>query len=63
MEFQSPVVEAYLEAYKLMESVDPKAEAAFAKAYSNFPADPLIKLHYERLRRGERGDTIVMTEK
>ena len=63
LEFQSPVVEAYLEAYKLMESVDPKAEAAFAKAYSNFPADPLIKLHYERLRRGERGDTIVMTEK
>ena len=63
MELQSPAIEAYLEAYGLMESADPNAEAAFAKAAADFPTDPLIKFHYQRLKNGESGNTIVMSEK
>jgi len=63
MELQSPAIEAYLEAYGLMVSADPNAEAAFAKAAADFPTDPLIKFHYQRLKNGESGNTIVMSEK
>ena len=63
MALQSPAVQAYLEAYRLMESTDPNAEAVFAKASTDFPTDPLIKFHYQRLKNGEIGDTIVMAEK
>ena len=62
-ELQSPEIEAYLEAYGLMASADPNAEAAFAKAAADFPTDPLIKFHYQRLKNGESGNTIVISEK
>ena len=62
-ELQSPAIEAYLEAYGLMASADLSAEAAFAKAAADFPTDPLIKFHYQRLRNGETGDIIVLSEK
>ena len=62
-ELQSPEVKAYLEAYRLMASAEADAEAAFAKAAADFPTDPLIKFHHQRLKNGEIGDTIVMSEK
>ena len=39
-----------------MVSADPNAEAAFAKAAADFPTDPLIKFHYQRLNNGESGN-------
>ena len=63
IDLESPAVKAYLEAYRLMEVLDPKAEETFAKAAADFPNDALIKYHYQRLKNGQTGTIIVLTEK
>jgi hypothetical protein len=34
-----------------------------SSAAANFPGDPLVAFHHERLKKGENGDTVVMAEK
>ena len=62
-EAASPAVAAYLAAFELLERQDPGADKAFAALAENYPDDPLAALHLKRLRAGETGATIVMTEK
>ena len=66
----APLAE-YGAAYELMarESADSEtgeaspALAVFSDLAEKFPADPLAKLHRDRLRAGSHGDLIVMSEK
>lgn len=57
---------AYAAAYALLVEDDQPVEAteaAFADLHVRYPDDPLVALHLQRLRTGERGDLIVMAEK
>jgi adenylate cyclase len=56
-------VPAYEAAYELMAQSDPGALAAFEALAEQRPDDPLVQLHLRRLRQGQEGDVIVMTEK
>ena len=60
---ESPAVRDYLAAYKQMAEGDPGAKAAFARAASRYPDDPLIAFHDTRLSNGESGDVVVMAAK
>lgn len=53
----------YREAYALMEQGDPAAEAAFAAVVDQSPEDGLAAYHLKRLRRGETGVLVTLTEK
>jgi class 3 adenylate cyclase len=59
----SPAVEAYLAAYRMLDSGDPGAAAAFESIASGPDGDPLARFHLARLRSGESGTTVVMSEK
>lgn len=61
--FNGPAVQKYLEAYELMKSEDPRAEAAMEEVLLLDPDDGLAKMHLRRLRDGETGIRIVMTSK
>ena len=56
-------LEAYREAYAMLEAEKPGAEAAVARAAALAPADPLLSLYAGRLARGETGTTIVLAGK
>ncbi len=59
----TPFVQAYEAAYDAMEARDPAALQAFETLATTHGADPLVALHLQRLRQGEQGDVLVMTEK
>jgi hypothetical protein len=59
----SAFVARYRKAYDAMKAEDPSACEMFAALATERPEDSLVKLHYERLRSGECGATIVMSEK
>ncbi len=54
---------AYLDAFRLLEAEDAKAEEAFAALVEAKPHDPLAALHLRRLRAGKTGALIVLAEK
>ncbi|NPU84623.1 MAG: adenylate/guanylate cyclase domain-containing protein [Syntrophaceae bacterium] len=54
---------AYEQAFERLRRSDPGAGAAFERLAAERPLDPLVRLHLERLRAGESGDTIVLAEK
>jgi adenylate cyclase len=56
-------LEAYLPAFAAMQQHDPQALQYFAQLAQDWPQDPLVQLHNRRLRNGERGDQMVMSEK
>ena len=62
---QSPNTEigSYKAAFDLMVEEAPEAEQAFVKLAKANPDDPLAALHAARLRRGETGATIRLSEK
>ncbi len=62
-EMESPMVQGYLAAYHLMAAGAPEASEAFASLAAEFPGDPLITFHHQRLLNDETGDTVVMAEK
>jgi adenylate cyclase len=62
-QLQSPATKAYLDAYELMAAYDRNAGSVFAQAAIDYPEDPLMTFHHERLKEGEFGDIIVMSEK
>ncbi len=53
----------YGAAYAAVRDHDANARQMFADLAADFPDDPLIAFHYERLREGESGIKIKMTEK
>lgn len=55
--------EAYLQAFESMREAAPEALARFAKLAENFPNDPLVRLHLNRLNNGDTGELIVMSQK
>ncbi|MFO1118631.1 MAG: adenylate/guanylate cyclase domain-containing protein [Rhodospirillales bacterium] len=59
----SPKLRAWLEAFRLLEDRNPAAEAAFAVIAAANPDDPLARLHLRRLRAGETGTLLTLTEK
>lgn len=58
-----PTMQAYAEAYSLLDAGDTAAPAAFAALHAQAPDDPLIALHDDRLRRGESGTLVVLGAK
>jgi adenylate cyclase len=56
-------VTSYLKAYELLADPNGAVTRAFAQLGERYPDDPLIAFHLTRLRRGERGQVITMTEK
>lgn len=59
----SPKLRTWLEAFRLLEDRDPAAEAAFAAIVAADPDDSLARLHLRRLRAGETGVLLTLTEK
>jgi class 3 adenylate cyclase len=59
----SPSVASYLKAYALLEANDGAAVDAFTRLVANHPDDGLAAFHLRRLQRGERGTTVMLTEK
>jgi class 3 adenylate cyclase len=53
----------YLEAYELLAVDRDSSERRFAALNESWPAEPLLRLHLGRLRRGEAGETVVLEEK
>lgn len=54
---------AYRAAFEAMRAESAEALALFEKLAADYPLDPLVALHHERLSAGEQGDLIVMHEK
>jgi adenylate cyclase len=55
--------EEYQKAYSMLVEKDTNAVLGFEALSTRYPEDPLIALHLGRLRAGEQGDVIVMSEK
>ncbi|MEO5332946.1 MAG: hypothetical protein H7839_13055 [Magnetococcus sp. YQC-5] len=62
-EYASLRIQAYQEAYRLMVEENPEAHTAFAKALEQWPEDPLLRFHEERLRNGGHGEQIYFARK
>lgn len=62
-ECASPRIQAYREAYRLLEEGDAGAGEAFAKALGQWPTDPLLRFHHERICKGESGISITFASK
>lgn len=56
-------LQAYAQAYAAMAAGEEGALQAFETLARQQPGDALVQLHLERLRRGERGDLIVLDSK
>ena len=59
---RAPLAE-YRLAYEALCGDEAAALARFEKLAGDYPEDPLLRLHCQRLRGGESGDLIVMAEK
>ncbi len=59
----SEQIAAYLRAFEALTSDDPNVEDAFESLLEDYPDDSLAAFHLARLRRGERGPTIVVSAK
>ncbi|CAA0090516.1 Adenylate cyclase 1 [Halioglobus japonicus] len=53
----------YREAYELLSREDPEARDLFRQLKEEYPEDPLVNLHYERIIAGILSATIVLAEK
>ncbi|MEA1051733.1 adenylate/guanylate cyclase domain-containing protein [Lamprobacter modestohalophilus] len=56
-------VRAYAEAFRELDEGHPNAFDDFRTLSIEFPDDPLARLHWHRLQRGQLGSTIVLEEK
>ncbi len=56
-------IKDYLEAYALMRAESPQALQALETLAEAYPDDPVVAMHVQRLRDGEKGTVIVMAEK
>ena len=56
-------VDQYLEAFHLLEISPSAALDAFRKLTTDYPDDPLVNLHLDRLTSGDEGQRIILVEK
>ena len=56
-------IKKYVEAFEHLVNEDPQSEKLFADLKSEYPDDPLVNLHYNRILSGVVSATIVMSEK
>jgi adenylate cyclase len=59
----TPWILRYNEAFEKLANGDPEAEELFAKLLADYPDDPLVNLHYNRIMEGTVSSTIVLAEK
>jgi adenylate cyclase len=59
----TPFVAEYNGAFECLARGDAKAEKLFAKLKADYPEDPLVNLHYNRITTGVVSSTIVLAEK
>ena len=59
----SALVVRYREAFDLLSREDPGARGLFEKLKADYPKDPLVNLHYERIISGVISPVIVLAEK
>jgi adenylate cyclase len=62
-EMDTPHIQAYMAAYKLMAQNDPCAQEAFAVLSNKYPSDGLTGFHLKRLEQGATGVVVVMDQK
>jgi adenylate cyclase len=62
-EMDTPHIQDYLTAYKLMAQNDPCARDAFAMLSNKYPSDGLTRFHLERLECGATGVVVAMDKK
>lgn len=60
---RTPLIVRYNEAFELLSLEDSRAVGLFEKLKADYPKDPLVNLHYERIISGILSSTIVLTEK
>jgi adenylate cyclase len=60
---ETPLTLRYREAFELLSLEDSKARGLFEKLKTDYPKDPLVNLHYERIIAGIMSSTIVLAEK
>jgi adenylate cyclase len=60
---RTPLVKRYLDAFEHLTREDPIARDLFTRLKEDFPDDPLVNLHYERIFTGTLSSTIVLAEK
>jgi hypothetical protein len=56
-------VRAYCEAFEALDREDPGAADMFVALKEQYPDDPLVNLHHERIMSGILSTTIVLAEK
>jgi adenylate cyclase len=59
----TPFIAEYNGAFEYLARGDAKAENLFAKLKADYPEDPLVNLHYNRITTGVMSSTIVLAEK
>ena len=62
-EMQSPHIQDYIEAYKLMAQNNHCAKEAFSVLSNKYPSDTLARFHLDRLEKGAAGVVIIMEGK
>jgi adenylate cyclase len=62
-EAETPFIKRYNEAFEHLANGIEDAPALFAQLKADFPKDPLVKLHCERIAEGITSTTIVLAEK
>jgi adenylate cyclase len=62
-EAKSPFIARYNKAFDCLASGDAKAAELFAKLKEDYPEDPLVNLHSDRIVAGLMSSTIVLAEK
>ena len=62
-EDKSERIAQYRKAYALMDAESPGAVDAFKMLKTQFPEDPLVNYHVQRLESGEAGSLVVMSRK
>jgi len=59
----TPFNKRYNEAFECLSRGDARARELFTKLKTDFPKDPLVNLHYDRITEGMLSTTIVLAEK
>jgi len=62
-EAKTPFIKRYIEAFECLARGDATARELFGQLKADFPDDPLVNLHYDRIAQGIVSTTIVLSEK
>ena len=62
-EAETPFIKRYNEAFEYLARGDARAKESFERLQADFPQDPLVTLHCDRIAQGMLSTTIVLAEK